>query len=791
LLIIPLAFLLYLFIRKNFIGFKDKEEKQDFNKRKRKERMLIYINRLIVIFLLLFALATPFSEESIEVDGDVSLTILADNSSSFNMFDTSIAQQVHEKIKEKMPVNLRYIASGEKSAIGDGILNNMEGDDNLLVITDGNNNYGRVLGDVILFASGLNTSINTIEMDPISRDARVRIDGPSQAIVGEENTFTVVINEVGSLPSYNLNIQVDGDTIYNEKSSSSKKFTKSFSEGYHEIKAEITLNDFFRQNNIYYKTIKVIKKPKILFVSEKTSPLLIGLKNLYEVTLKESVPDNLEDYHAVILNDIDGEKIASKVKKLTSYVSDGNGLVVIGGQNSYDKGYYQVPSYLIESLLPVQVGVPAMSPENKANIVFLIDVSDTTGLPFRGNTGYSVLDMEKSIALGLIETLRPEDSVAVLAIHGASTLVSPLARIDQGKDDMILNVRKMQPGGGTNFVPALRRASFLLEGVEGTKNIILITDGIEYSTKTATLSTISLLKEMGITTYTVGIGQYTDEPHLKRISELGGGLFFRPDETENLNLVFERSESGESDAKAAEYKLMIRDKNHWITRGDVSLDASITGYNNVVPKLGSRALVVTTNMKPVITVGNFGLGRTVAISTDDGSKWAANLLKITNSKIITRSINYAVGDPGRTLDFDVTIEDTPINKPAQINVRSVKLPKSDLDFSKISNDIYVATLYPEETGINEILGAKFAVNYNDEYLDVGMNQEFKSLVRLTDGKVFDKDDIDAIVEEIKNVSKRVKIDTVNHRWPFAVAALILLLIEIIIRRLKENIASRR
>ena len=44
-----------------------------------------------------------------------------------------------------MPVQIRTIANGESSAIGNGILNNIEGDDNVMVITDGANNEGKLL----------------------------------------------------------------------------------------------------------------------------------------------------------------------------------------------------------------------------------------------------------------------------------------------------------------------------------------------------------------------------------------------------------------------------------------------------------------------------------------------------------------------------------------------------------------------------------------------------------------------------------------------------------------------
>ena len=83
-------------------------------------------------------------------------------------------------MKEYFPVNLKYIASGERSAIGDGILQNAEGDDQILVISDGYNNYGRDLGDIILFSSILNTTIHTLKMEPIKKDVSVMIDGSNK-----------------------------------------------------------------------------------------------------------------------------------------------------------------------------------------------------------------------------------------------------------------------------------------------------------------------------------------------------------------------------------------------------------------------------------------------------------------------------------------------------------------------------------------------------------------------------------------------------------------------------------
>ena len=57
---------------------------------------------------------------------------------------------------------------------------------------------------------------------------------------------------------------------------------------------------------------------------------------------------------------------------------------------------------------------------------------------------------------------------------------------------------------------------------------------------------------------------------------------------------------------------------------------------------------------------------------------------------------------------------------------------------------------------------------------------------MTGGKTFSINETDELASFIKTVSKRKKNTITYHRLPFVVAALIILLIEIAIRRLREN-----
>ena len=78
------------------------------------------------------------------------------------------------------------------------------------------------------------------------------------------------------------------------------------------------------------------------------------------------------------------------------------------------------------------------------------------------------------------------------------------------------------------------------------------------------------------------------------------------------------------------------------------------------------------------------------------------------------------------------------------------------------------------------------MNYNDEYEKIGINPMLEELVTASGGYIFDSNDIEKIKDTIIRMSRRVKVETVNYSWPFAIAALILFLIDILIRRIREN-----
>ena len=615
--IIPFTILLYFIVKKNFIKFFDKSEQASYAKEKKNQRLIFFIIRSLVFALLLIGIASPFLMETTTVKGNPRITILVDNSTSLNLFESGIEKQLVAKLKGKIPVSVRRIAIGDKSAIGDGILNNIERNENVMVITDGNNNDGKLLGDIMLLASSLNATVSTVSMEAVKSDVGVEVLGVREAIRDTEEAFIVNVNNVGKNTPYTLEVKFDDEIVIAESDDKSRSFTlnKKLSEGYHKITAEllnVDSRDYFKQNNKFYKTIKVVQRPKVLFVSEKSSPLINELGNIYDLTVLDSIPNDLRNYLAVILNDIPANKFLPHIDSLSDYVSDGNGLFVIGGQNSYDWGGYK--GSLIETLLPVKVGAGEESEKSDVYIVIVIDIS-------HGTADY--VNIEKAQAVSIINSLNEKNNVGVIAFNTVPYKVSDIKPLSESKEDVVDKVSRLVFDGQSFFNLGLDAGNKMLRSVSGGKNIILITDGKTTYNKLMqnTEESARQAAARGIEVYVAGVGDRRNDVFLTRVATLGEGIYFPVSASNKLKILFGEPES--KDDTDFLNKLVLLDTTHFITFNQ-TLDVVVSGYNYIIPKPASRMLITTNKNIPIMVTWRFGLGRVVSMGTDDGGKWGGN-----------------------------------------------------------------------------------------------------------------------------------------------------------------------
>ncbi|MBI4450778.1 VWA domain-containing protein [Candidatus Woesearchaeota archaeon] len=775
LLAIPAILLVILLLSRDWVELREDTES---SRRKTATRRFMYVSRSIIAVLFVIALSTPYLEHETTIEGAPFVKILVDNSTSMRLYDQNISGVLRDKLGQRTSVEIATISQGEASTIADGILDNLRERENILLITDGQNTKGANLGDAALYAQRINASLSFIELTPLAADARISISGPSKTLSEVENTWDIAIGRVGNAGDVEVVVTLDGEALFNEVTDKDHiTITRTLGNGNHVMTATIKSNDAFPENNQFAKTISVVPKPKVLYLSAADGPLHKLLKDGYDVTRTDTLPTDLAPYYAALLVDMPAGKFSGdEISRLADYTADGNGLIVVGGKNSFEHGSYKDSRF--ETLLPVFVASPGKKPGD-INVVLVIDISGSTGT---GWGGANVVDVEKALALDVYQnSLKFDNRLALVTFNTLAYVVSPMSYVFE-KSGLDATIRKIQWGGGTLIEMGVLKAADLLAKVPGSKNIILISDGQTQIPANALLAAQKAADD-GVRIYTVGVGPQTNEQLMRAMADITGGIYFRAQESSRLKILFG---DVEEERKRTAFPIIPLNHNHFITQ-DIELPGVIYGYNSVVPKSTARLLITTSGGDPVLSLWRYGLGRVEALTTDDGGVWAGELLNKQNSKLISRMVNWAIGEPDRKASGAVSVKDARLGEPATVTIRTDKQPQAQgVTFYKVDEGVWEAVLPTTTVGVQRVMDVPFAVNYAREYEGVGVSGDVEAIAQATGGKLFKAEDVDGIAEFAKSKATRTLLKRDPVRAPFLIAIIAVFLLEVLVRRIHRR-----
>ncbi len=794
-------------------------------------RRNLILSRMIIVSLLVIALAGPYDPVTVtETDETPTITVLSDETASMDIFESGTAQGIFDKLQDTTPARMEKMG-GLRSDIGDEILASSTGDDHIIVISDGNNNFGSDLAETIDFVSDTGTVVYGITQTPEKNDLSVEITGARTAVLGNENRVGVEVRQAEGNTTYKLSIEVDGSPVSSQTVTQTNPikivgFSSTFqSLGPHLITARISSGDDMRSgNNVFNKTIYVVPKPRILLVShDDDSPLYKVLRSLYETNTASSLDDaNLTDYKAVVLDNInDGRLSGSSIGKLREYTASGGGLLVVGGDNSYDYGDYLDSS--IEAILPVESYSSTYL--GSVNVIILIDVSGSVD-------AYDLIPYENAVAIDLIKQMGRDANVGVVAFGGYGKQLTdgllPLS-IHNNKLSIEKNISILKFGlrGGesTSYDQALESADMMLDNTTGEKNVVILSDGsfanFKISSKVQNIYDLTRSKAAYMTdknikiffarivtndantwTYTNGNKQY----FFKMLADEVGGEYKELNEGDPFDLKFGQESPDLPEDEGDAYAIVRLDEEHFITRY-LNISGNISGYNDVTQKVGARRLVTTSMGKPVVTVWEFGLGRVVSLSSDNGYQWAGALYSGENARLLPSMINWAVGDPRPEDGIVVYSGDMNLGSPGTVIIRSNEMPAvvfggQDVPVSQTGERTYEGVIEPEHTGLFTLqvsaggvtLEDTAAVNYPLEYRDVGNDPDFLEAVKRNGGRVYNVDQARSLLfSDIRKNSIMTSEEHVSLNWLFLITALLVFLGEVIMRRAKGiiDIKTRR
>ena len=786
-------------------------------------------SRLIIALLLIIALASPYTLVSkTTMDETPNLVIISDETASMQLFEEGTASRIYEALTAQTPTTIVTV-SEDKTSIGDAIVQYSRGDNQIVLVTDGNNNYGKTLEDAFKFAKETGTTVYSIEPELKVNDLSVEIKGDKTVVIGNENQFDVVVSQAeDGETSYNIKVYVD-DELIRSRSYTQTTRTKTTpvphtftSLGAHTISVILTplAEDRDHINNVFYKSIYAVPKPKIhLIADDTTSPLAEILFDLYDVSTTRGLSD-IDDKKVVVLDNKHINTLSENdVKDLKKYVTDGNGLVVSGGERAYDYGDYLDSSF--EQLLPVMSKPTDW--RGGRSVVMLLDVSQST-------SHYGTQGDILSNAILTLENKNLRDAYAGVIAFGSTGVDVSGGLVSLSSDSNVFkleqDISKLTPSGTsiTSLDQGLIIAQEWLEEEVGELDVIIISDGGIEESFDAGLEIASQLHEAGVNFYFIhvkikqapGIPIYSDPVYgqtddhnvvyAETLMDAVDGIYFRVEAGQRANIIFEELEEPPKDETITLYVFPLIEYNpkHFITR-NIEIAGNITGYNDVTPKAGADRIIITSTGKPVLTTWRFGLGRVASLTTDNGKGgdnfWSSQMYAGNNSKLTSATLNWAIGNPrveeGAVLEGMDTWFGTPVTLTLTMYDEGV-LPTLTLDntepveLSVTGKNTYDTTVNPNRIGMHDISGYPVAVNYALEYRDVGLNEELPALVKSSGGKTYDERDARALLlEDARANSERVVQEPVSWKMYCIIAALMLFLLEIVIRRIKEIQAAKR
>ena len=749
---------------------------------RRSRNRLFAATRLLAFCLIIAAAANPYFAQIHTVSSSQpSIIILDDKTASMGIFDPAIA----DRIRGWTDAPVRSF-SGETTPLGDKIVQHAVPGGSILLISDGYSNSGRPLADSLALARASNATTFALSLVPEKDDSSVEISGTNTGVLAGDYPFRVIVR---SAKGYNgsLSVFADERLIYSDtvssNASASIKISHSFlTTGNHILRASID-PDGQPVNDNYQKSVYVVPKPEVLLVTNVSSPLAVSLKDLYRLTVSSDLPQTLDGYKAVVLDDV---PYRSHLNRLGEYVREGVGLVVVGGENSYDLGGYSNSG--LERFLPVR-SVPSLFKGGKT-LAIVLDISFSL-LTARTRDGTTLLDYEKALAVELLKSPDLQDYKVGLIVFGtrAYNVLDPVP-LSRSRQIMSERIMALGPAGTENshLDRGLELAWDMLNVSGGQGELLVLSDGNLYNYPEVLERSAQLLRQMNVDTRLIQVqafpgmtGKFYD------LAAQTGSNFTQFVYPDSLTTSLEGAglEETTSPEQMAAYAAMTVSKNHYITAG-LDLNANVTGFNDVTPKPGAERLVALADGKPVLTVWRYGLGRVAALTADNGNIWAGSLYSRESSPVISSTLNWAIGDPrpekGR-LEADDGWQGTPLSVSINSDARPV-IPGAEVE--KVGDNRYTATFTPNSSGIYYIGSYGLAVNYPLEFRDVGYNPELSNLIMAAGGKVFSEEEAKrSLLAEARAVSRRTVQERVSRRDALLIAALLIFLSEILYRKVSE------
>ncbi|MFF2752314.1 VWA domain-containing protein [Psychrobacillus sp. NPDC058041] len=507
----------------------------------------------------------------------------------------------------------------------------------IVLFSDGLETSGSVSDELGKIAGG-NVTIDVVQLERIASEdvAITSLETPPVAFEGEQQQLNVKLEATtdtkGELLLYQNDQLLSREQVSLEQGTNSFTFRNaSTGEGLLKYEVQVIVpGDGLIENNKLTSVTNVEGSPKLLIVTNAGNSSNIP-NVIDQATIKTDVIDatalpydlsNYLAYDAIIFDNVPGHVVGEqKMKVLEQAVKNfGVGFMMVGGNSSFGLGgYFKTP---IEKLLPVEMEIKGKHQLPSLGLVIVMDRS--------GSMSGSKFEYAKEAAARSVEMLREGDTLGFIAFDDRPWEIIEPAPLTN-KEEALDAILSVGVGGGTEIYPGLALAYERLAPLKlQRKHVILLTDGQSY-TRSDYQTLIEEGEKDNITISTVAVGQDADRALLESLAEMGGGTFYDVADESTIPAIM-------STETAMISRTYIEDNPFYpIIYGDPSWSSlfaegvpQMNAYIATTPKQTASIIAESEKEDPIIAEWMYGLGRTIAFTSDSTGEWSGDFARWNN-----------------------------------------------------------------------------------------------------------------------------------------------------------------
>ena len=519
------------------------------------------------------------------------------------------------------------------------------GGQRIVLLSDGAENIGAAV-DQAAQAALAGVPIDVVPLPGVS-DTDLRVDGlsaPTSAWEGEPISVLASV-ETGRAGPATVELLVDGQVkstaqVDLPEGLSSRAFTlDDLSPGFHSLAVRVQGDPESNRradDDLMPHGIVVRDKPRVLLIvpDGADSGIMRGIleRGGSDVTVSDpaGIPSRLSELGAwdgFVLDNVPASALTyDQVAGLREAThSLGRGLVVVGGTSSYGPGGYAGTP--LEDALPVTVKVTDGRERQRVALLLIIDKSGSMGYDPLGGKGK--IEMAKEAASLAARALSDGDQIGVLVFNDRQEWVVPMTTIDGEStfQEIDRKIAGIEPDGGTEILPALSVGLDAIRNADAdSRHIVLLSDG---KARTGTRESYQRLIDDALadrtTLSTIAIGEDADTDLLNFLADEGGGRYHfttKDEEIPQLTLQEARSAGSQSIIRGAFRPIQVS-PSPILAGVDPNTLPDLAGYDFAEAKPDAQVILTSDREDPVLAKWQYGLGRVVAWTADNGSDLAA------------------------------------------------------------------------------------------------------------------------------------------------------------------------